>query len=268
MNINKIDVSDFPKMKKLETSSKGNQNKWHIGEAYYKQDAVGYEGLSEVLSSRILEKSNADFVRYDFVRIEIMGEGYNGCVSQEMKQAGEILIPLERIVRNFRNINLAETLNRFETPDERIKYTVDLLNEIGVRDSGRELTKIIEADAFTLNQDRHTNNISILRGANGLRFSPIYDNGDSFFSDLMYFPMRFSADELLKRTTAKPFSGSFEKQKTAARQMYKKQLDIWFSKNDLIDFCHEAAAYYPEEYIERVREICEIQLEKYCAGEI
>ena len=54
MKLNSIDVSEIPKMKQVETSSKGNQNKWHVGEFYYKQDAVGYEGLSEVLSSRIL----------------------------------------------------------------------------------------------------------------------------------------------------------------------------------------------------------------------
>lgn len=257
-----IDVSGIPPMTQIATSSKGNQNKWHIGDIYYKQDANGYEGLAEVLSSRILEKSNAEFVRYDFVKIQVMGEIYNGCMSKEMKQPGETLVPLERIIRNHKDIYLANALNQFDTTTERIRYTVELLNDIGVKDAGKELTKILEADSFTLNQDRHTNNISILQNQTKMRFSPIYDNGDAFFSDLMYFPMRFLPEELIKRTTAKPFSGSFEKQKAAAEQLYKKQLELWFSKDDLIDFCHEAAAYYSEEYIERIKQICEIQLGK------
>ena len=262
MKIQKIDVSDIPEMGQLETSSKGNQNKWHIGDFYYKKDGVGYEGLSEVLSSRILEKSNVDFVRYDFINIQIMGEVYNGCMCREMKQPGEILIPLERIVRNYKNINLAETLYRFETPSERIQYTVDMLEEIGVHNAGRKLTELLEVDAFILNQDRHTNNISILQSQSGLRFSPVYDNGDSFFSDLVYFPMHILPEELLRRTTAKPFSGSFEKQKEAAELLYQKQLDIWFSKDDLLDFCHEAVLYYSEKYVERVRALCEMQLKQ------
>ena len=72
--------------------------------------------------------------------------------------------------------------------------------------------------------------------------------------------MRFLPEELLRRATAKPFSGSFEKQEKAAEQLYHKQLDIWFSENDLIDFCHEAAMYYSEEYVERVRILCELQM--------
>lgn len=262
-DVNIIDVMGIPKIKQMETSSKGNQNKWHIGNAYYKQDANGYEGLSEVLSSRILAKSNARFVSYDFVKIKIMGEIYTGCVSKEMKQQGETLVPLERIIRNHKNINLAARLKQMETVTERIQYTVGLLNEIGVKDAEKELTKILEVDAFTLNQDRHTNNISILDSQTGLQFSPIYDNGDAFFSDLIYFPMRFLPKELIHRTNAKPFSGSFEKQKMVAEQLYKKQLKLWFSKDDLLDFCNEAALYYPEKYIERVKTICELQMEKY-----
>ena len=230
MKLNSIDVSEIPKMKQVETSSKGNQNKWHVGEFYYKQDAVGYEGLSEVLSSRILEKSNADFVRYDFAKIEIMGETYNGCMSREMKQPEEVLIPLERIVRNLKNVNLSKELNRFDAPSERICYTVALLDEIGVQNPGQGLTRILEADAFTLNQDRHTNNISILQGQGGLRFSPIYDNGDAFFSDLIYFPMRFLPEELLRRATANHFPAPLKSRKKRRSSYIINSLTYGFPK--------------------------------------
>lgn len=258
----KIDISDISAMPSNATSSKGNQSKWHIDDYYLKKDTNGYEGLAEVLSGRILEKSNADaYVIYDFAQIIIMGESYTGCVSKEMKNAGEVLVPLERLVRLERNINLTRKIRKFDTPMERIKYTVDILDDIGVEDAGRRLTQIMEIDAVTLNQDRHTNNIAIMQKENRLFFSPIYDNGDAFFSDLVYFPEKFTTEELLKRVTAKPFSGSFEKQKLAAQELYGEQLEIYFSMDDLIEFCHDASKYYPEKYIERIKNIARMQLD-------
>lgn len=257
----KIDVSDVLAIPSNTTSSKGNQSKWYINGYYYKKDANGYEGLAEVLSSRILEKSNVTaYVPYDFAHIIIMGQTYTGCVSKEMKADDEVLIPLERLVRLERNINLAQEIRKFDTPLERIKYTVDILDDIGVYAAGARLTQILEIDAVTLNQDRHTNNIAIVKKQNHLSFSPIYDNGDAFFSDLLYFPEHLTTGELLKRVTAKPFSGSFEKQKLAAQELYGKQLEIDFCLDDLIEFCHNASRYYPENYIERIKNIAQMQL--------
>ena len=60
-----------------ETSSKGNQEKWFDGISglWYKRDQFGYESLSEVLVSRLLERSNVEsdfpfrFVRYEMERL-------------------------------------------------------------------------------------------------------------------------------------------------------------------------------------------------------
>ena len=45
-----------------ETSSKGNQEKWFDGiyGHWYKFDQFGYESLSEVLVSRLLERNNVE----------------------------------------------------------------------------------------------------------------------------------------------------------------------------------------------------------------
>lgn len=52
------------------TSSKGNQNKWFDGKNWYKEDGLGYEALSEVLVSRLLERTTVEtFVRYEKVTI-------------------------------------------------------------------------------------------------------------------------------------------------------------------------------------------------------
>ena len=47
-------------------SSKGNQPKWFLDQKWYKADHMGYEGLAEVLVSRLLCQSNAiDYIRYE-----------------------------------------------------------------------------------------------------------------------------------------------------------------------------------------------------------
>ena len=46
----------------VETSSKGNQEKWFDRETdkWYKLDQFGYEGLSESIISKLLENSNIE----------------------------------------------------------------------------------------------------------------------------------------------------------------------------------------------------------------
>ena len=60
-----------------ETSSKGNQEKWLENGKWYKLDQFGYEALSEVMTSRILERSNIEtetpftFVRYEMQKVKV-----------------------------------------------------------------------------------------------------------------------------------------------------------------------------------------------------
>lgn len=42
-------------------TSKGDQLKWKIDDRWYKADYMGYEGLSEVLVSDLLQKSTLSF---------------------------------------------------------------------------------------------------------------------------------------------------------------------------------------------------------------
>lgn len=259
-----IDFSNRQQLNITQTSSRGNQNKWKIGNCFYKMDQMGYEALAEVLTSRILQKSNiTQYVQYDFVKIGLYGEAHTGCVCKDMKQEGEILIPLERFIRQEYNINLANKLSMIFDKREQISYTVNLLKQAGVIEPEKNLTILLELDAFTWNQDRHTNNISLIKSQNGYRFSNIYDNGDAFFSDLMYFPKRFTTEELIKRAIAKPFGGSFQIQKEAAEDLYGKQLQIFFTNDDLENVLKEANPYYSKDIIDRVRNLVQYQLKTY-----
>ena len=42
-------------------TSKGDQRKWRMNDIWYKADYMGYESLSEVLISALLQKSNLSY---------------------------------------------------------------------------------------------------------------------------------------------------------------------------------------------------------------
>ena len=145
-------------------SSKGNQPKWFVDEKWYKADHMGYEGLAEVLVSRLLLLSNAkDFISYEPVQITYDGKTASGSTSPNFLKQDEILIPFERLHRSFRGRGLAQTIAQMETA-EKVRYTVELIECVtGLQDVGQYLTMILELDSFFLNEDRHTNNLSVIR---------------------------------------------------------------------------------------------------------
>jgi hypothetical protein len=89
-----------------ETSSKGNQEKWHDGGRWYKLDQFGYEGLAETVISRLLEYSGIEsdtpfrFVRYRMERIHVHGRERTGCSSADFLNPGESIITLAHLFRN------------------------------------------------------------------------------------------------------------------------------------------------------------------------
>ena len=80
-----IELSKNDLIETKRKSSKGNQFKWTNNGYWYKADQNGYEGLSEYVVSKLLEKSNLkrdEFVSYDLEMIKYDGRIYNGCRSK------------------------------------------------------------------------------------------------------------------------------------------------------------------------------------------
>ena len=65
MEIRNFDA--YSPLHKSGHTSKGDQLKWKIDDRWYKADYMGYEGLSQVLVSDLLQKSTCPFpfVEYD-----------------------------------------------------------------------------------------------------------------------------------------------------------------------------------------------------------
>jgi len=79
-----IDLNKIPVQETEGHTSKGNQLKWKLGDQWYKADHMGYEGLSEVLVSRLLHKAELKypFVEYHPVEIVYKGQILLGCRSK------------------------------------------------------------------------------------------------------------------------------------------------------------------------------------------
>lgn len=263
-----IDLDSIAQEPKTGHTSKGDQPKWQVRGKWYKADHMGYEGLAEVLASRLLAKSNVrDFVAYDPVLIRCHGRERAGCVSANFRGRDEMLIPLERLHRAYRGgRGLAAELASFPSPEERLRYTVDFMEETtGLSGAGAYLTTILELDAFFLNEDRHTNNLAVIRGeqAREFRLCPIFDNGLGLLSDLNDYPLGADIYACIGRIRAKPFSASFDEQVEAANRLYGSRLKFSFGRRDVSEILKTMDGLYPEAVLRRAEKILFEQMRKY-----
>lgn len=258
-----IKLSENEIIESANHSSKGNQPKWFIDGIWYKADYMGYEGLAEVVISKLLAKTNIkNFVKYEPIKIEFGYHNRSGCCSKNFLKKGYELITLERLHRLYKRVGLGNKLQEFDNARDRIKYTVDFVEGVtNIKGFGEYLTAMLEIDAFFLNEDRHTNNIAIIRNPDTNVFSlcPYFDQGLSLLSDLDGFWLDGDTDKHIARVTAKPF-GTFKKQAIAAQDLYGKQLEIKFSLNEVDSVLDELREYYNSEIIKRVRYVIKKQL--------
>lgn len=244
-------------------SSKGNQPKWFVNGVWYKADHMGYEGLAEVVISRLLEKTNIEnFVRYYPCKIKFGIHNRSGCYSHNFLQKGYELIPLERLHRLYTSVGLSQKLKELGNTKDKIKYTVDFVENVTkITGFGEYLTTMLEIDALFLNEDRHTNNIAIIRNPSKNEFSlcPYFDQSLSLLSDLDEFWLDGVIDKHIQRVSAKPFA-TFNEQTKIAQELYGKQLKIKFSIDDVHSVINELSEYYNNDILERVKYIIEKQI--------
>lgn len=109
------------------TSSKGNQSKWFLDGNWYKADGLGYEALSEVLVSRLLEKTNiGDFVRYEYENLEREGVCRHGCRSCDfLEPEDDKLVSVERLFQAYKGESAARGILAFAQTKEKIRYVVN-----------------------------------------------------------------------------------------------------------------------------------------------
>ena len=120
-----IDLNQASLIDTKATSSKGNQLKWLVRNNWYKADHMGYEGLCEVVVSRLLKKSNIDsFVSYSPIRISFDDREMNGCYSKNFRRKNESLVTLEHLSKQWLAESMAKELTKYPDVKDKIKHTV------------------------------------------------------------------------------------------------------------------------------------------------
>lgn len=197
----------------IDGTSDGTQNKYFKDGYWYKQDEYGGEGNAEALVSILLRASTLkpeEFVAYEHGIIN----GRKGCRSKDFTRFGEEFITLYRFYQFMTGRKLNVDVNHLNTPGERADYVLNFFSRHCSLDLSEYFSKIFTLDALILNEDRHFNNLGIIRRNNGsYRTAPIFDHGKSLLVGNMSIRPDMEICECVRRTSAQPFSGSFEKNK-------------------------------------------------------
>jgi hypothetical protein len=262
-----IDLTNVPKEPINNHTSKGNQPKWLIKNKWYKADHMGYEGLSEYIVSNLLKKSNiSDFVDYELIKIKYDGKESMGCVSDNFRQSNEMLIPIEKLHRQYYGFGLADALAKIVSVKEKIKYTVRFIEETtNIENVGEYITVMLTVDAFFLNEDRHTNNIAVIRNEDTKKFrlAPIFDNGLSLLSDLNDYCIGDDLYDNIKKVKAKPFDNNFDEQLDIAEELYGSLVKFEFTRSDIYSIIDRLRGIYDEKIIKRAEKVLLEQMRKY-----
>ena len=244
------------------TSSKGNQIKWNVRGQWIKADSFGYEGLVEIVASRILEESNIDyFVKYDCVEIleEDTGKVYRGCISDDFLNVEESLITLHRLFEaNGINIDL---VLRNKSVLEQLRYVSEVVTNItGIQNFKEWICLLLEFDEFILNEDRHLQNIAVIynKKTNSYRLMPIFDCGAGLLSDTtIEYKMNRPIISAIRSVSAKPFSTNFSKQLKAVKE-YNNGLKL-----NIAEPRRYYSKIYSQDEVDRANKILRIRYETW-----
>ncbi len=236
-----------------ETSSKGNQEKWLDEGRWYKLDQFGYEGLAEVFTSRILQKSNIadlgfDFVKYRPERILVHGIERTGCSSEDFLKKGETLVTLANLYRKHLGCSLSEHLGSLSGNKNRMRYIAEETAELtGLEDFPKYLTLLFEIDGLFLNDDRHLNNIAVIARGESFDYCPVFDQGAGLLSNTSSMPLNIEPRGLISVTRARPFVTTFNRQIRTMQGLYGPQLSMpKLSRQELAGILEPLLEFYPQ----------------------
>lgn len=197
------------------STSKGTQRKWVVDDFLIKADMLGYESIAEVVVADFLSYvDNIDFVDYSLCNISIGDSAsLTGCYSKYFLKSGEEYTSFQRLLKLFygseKKLNLA--LKGYQGKD-KCREVISIVRDLTGLDVSCYVSNMLKIDALILNEDRHFNNMGVIKGINYWRLCPIFDNGLSLLSDTNDYPFGTPVRFLCNRVKAKPFSTDFIKQ--------------------------------------------------------
>ena len=131
---------------------------------------------------------------------------------------------------------------------KRIDYLVKATKEYtGLDYFGEYLTLLFEIDSLFLNDDRHLNNIAVIKTGDKYDYCPIFDDGAALLSDVRLSPMDIEPKALISSLRARPFNMSFTRQMNTVRVLYGKQLSMpKLGPDDIMEHLTTILEFYPQ----------------------
>ena len=206
------------------TSSKGNQEKWCEDGRWYKLDLFGYEALAEVLCSHLLSQWNLPFraVSYRMEQIALDGRPRTGCSSPDFLAPGQSVVTAAQLLRQYFGSDYRAVMASLPSDKQRILWLADTVRQItGLKAFGSYLTLLFEIDTLFANDDRHLNNIAVLRNTDGsFDYCPIFDLGAALLSNTQICRYDIAPQALLSSLRAAPFSMNFTRMMHTAQAQF------------------------------------------------
>ena len=240
------------------TTSRGNQEKWFDAEKnlWNKVDDGCFEALAEAVSSEVLRNfTNAvqlpgiSVANYWVDTTEVHGLKRVVSVSENFKREDESLVTANTILKNSLGTDYLEEFNRRTSLKERIRLLVDAMGETtGMQNMGAYLTTLFEVDALLLNQDRHLNNVVLVRDKSGYKPCPIFDCGDSFLLDFALYSPEIESRAYLAKAQCLPFKSRFTQTVHTAQALYGKQLAVNIDRASIDTILNKYLCYYPKQF--------------------
>jgi len=241
-----------------ETSSKGNQEKWLADGRWYKLDLFGYEGLAEAVTSALLAQTNTDalgfhYVTYRMERLEVHDHTRNGCSSANFLRQGEAILTLAELLRKGVGPDWQTAVNRLPNLQSRLAWLVEQVERLtGLDRFGTYLTLLFEVDMLFGNEDRHLNNIAVLRCGDGFDYCPIFDFGAGLLSNTRDYPMEIEPAALVRQLKAQPMKTGFVRQVHAAQNLYGPQLRCDFAEKEIMAALSEPLEFYAKRDVPQI----------------
>lgn len=221
---------------------------------WVKLDMFGYEGASEVIASRVAANSNIPnyfpVIMYYPCYANLNGRNFCGCWSYDFQTTGVSELSFEQLCsRTFGE--------SFYVLLKRSKGCVDLFYKELLRDLNIDFlwdyfSLLFSFDALIYNEDRHTNNILLMRDRDGKFFpAPLFDNGAAFCSNMFSYDITRPLYTCLRKVKAKPFLRDFENQASLAT--YNSQVELNMVNNTIL--VSDLEEYYDRRIIGRISSV-------------
>lgn len=259
-----VNLDNYLEYEIVSTTSKGASYKWLINGLWYKLDIFGYDALAEYICSKLLAKSNiSNFCKYDIVTAMYKGKEVTCSVSSDFRSNNsDSVITLHRLYQ----LNDIGTIYLDKTDiKSSILHLVNTVEHItGLTDFGKYLTAMLEFDTFVLNEDRHFQNIAVIKDIRGnYKTCPLYDFGLSLISDIREYSLFDKYTDNIQKVKCLPFHSDFDTQLSILHELYGRQLYFDFDKEYVDSICKSALSFYRKEYVDRVHDVLIHQMERY-----